>query len=147
MEWAEIDGDWWNLSAARTKAGRPHRVFLGSLAREVLRLQENPSLYVFESGRQEGAAIHPDSLTHAAKRLSDALVADGTISEPFRVHDLRRTAATGMARVGVDRHILSRVLNHAYASVTAMYDLHRYDDQVRAAHETWTRHLASVVSQ
>ena len=45
----------------------------------------------------------------------------------FRGHDLRRTAASGMASAGVPRLVIGKVLNHAERDVTAVYDRHSYD--------------------
>ena len=59
-------------------------------------------------------------------------------------HDLRRTAATGMGKLGVARFILSRVLNHVDGSVDGIYDRHDYMAQKREALELWAAELARI---
>ena len=67
----------------------------------------------------------------------------------FRVHDLRRTCATGMARLGVPRSHISLVLDHV--SVTqgtitgAVYDKYSYDAEKRAALDKWSDHLVALL--
>jgi integrase len=65
--------------------------------------------------------------------------------EPWTIHDLRRTAATGMGRLGVSRFIIGRVLNHADSSVTGIYDRHEYLNEKRQALEAWGIHLENLV--
>ena len=50
-----------------------------------------------------------------------------------------------MARLGVDRLVISKVLNHAEGGVTKRYDHHRYDAEKRAALDRWALHLQAVV--
>src|SRR5260370_30196306 len=60
-------------------------------------------------------------------------------------HDLRRTAATQMARVGVSRFIIGQVLNHSEKGVTSVSDRHSYDAEKRAALEKWDRELRRIL--
>jgi integrase len=53
--------------------------------------------------------------------------------DDFKLHDLRRTAASLMASLGVTRFVLGRVLNHVDSSITAVYDRHTYDAEKRQA--------------
>ena len=66
--------------------------------------------------------VHPISGFSKAKTRLDAMgTSDGTnalVVAPWTIHDLRRTAATEMGRLGVSRFIIGKVLNHAYRSVT-----------------------------
>ena len=64
----------------------------------------------------------------------------------FTVHDLRRTAATGMASMGIDRVTVSRILNHKEGGITALYDRHSYDQQKRNALDSWAGRLLEIVS-
>jgi integrase len=65
--------------------------------------------------------------------------------EEWRLHDLRRTAATHMAKLGVDRLVISKILNHAEGGVTKTYDRHRYEAEKRAALDRWALRLQAVV--
>jgi len=60
-------------------------------------------------------------------------------------HDLRRTAGTGMARLGIAVSTISRVLNHKEGGVTQIYNRYSYLDEKRRALETWARHVESLV--
>jgi integrase len=65
----------------------------------------------------------------------------------WRIHDLRRTFASGMARIGVAPHVVEKVLNHAngqISGVAAIYNRHGYTDEKRGALEAWTRNLDTI---
>jgi integrase len=66
----------------------------------------------------------------------------------FRGHDLRRTAATGMAEAGIAREHIARVLNHVEggARATKIYDRYSYDAEKRVALETWERRLRAILN-
>ena len=66
----------------------------------------------------------------------------------WTLHDLRRTVATGMARLGIHPHIADALLNHkdgTIRGVAAVYNRHAYLKERRAALELWERHVAEVV--
>jgi integrase len=56
-------------------------------------------------------------------------------------HDLRRTAASNMAALGINRLVISKILNHVETNVTAIYDRHGYNAEKRHALEAWAAHL------
>jgi integrase len=64
----------------------------------------------------------------------------------FTPHDLRRTAASHMASLGISRFTISRVLNHVEKSVTATYDRHSYDAEKRAALDAWAARLEEIIA-
>jgi integrase len=76
------------------------------------------------------------------KRRFDAL--SGV--EKWRLHDLRRTAGTNMAKLGIPVFVISRVLNHAEGGVTSIYARASYLKEKRHALETWATKLESLVS-
>ena len=92
--------------------------------------------YVIESPKK-GQPVNTTSLAHALNRC---FVGNGII-ENFRPHDLRRTAATGLARLGYSNEVIGRVLNHTLNGVTAIYNRYQYDDQIQEALEKWTELL------
>jgi integrase len=68
--------------------------------------------------------------------------------ENWRVHDLRRTAASGMARLGHPPHVVAAVLNHSPGStlgITAVYLRHRYTGEKRAALGAWAREVERII--
>jgi integrase len=72
----------------------------------------------------------------------------GKIEEPFVIHDIRRTVATGMADLGVQPHIIEAVLNHRSGhkrGVAGVYNRSSYDREVRAALALWADHVRALV--
>ena len=69
----------------------------------------------------------------------------GTPIPPWRLHDLRRTAGTGMASVGVPVSTISRVLNHAEGGVTKIYNRFGYAEEKRLALEAWADRIGAIV--
>jgi integrase len=64
----------------------------------------------------------------------------------FRLHDLRRSAATNMARLGADRVTIAKVLNHSESGeLTATYDRFGRDAEKRRALELWAQRLQTIV--
>jgi integrase len=64
----------------------------------------------------------------------------------WRIHDLRRTVSTGLARLGVDPFVRRRVLNHALQGVDAIYDQFDYLEPKRAALDLWATELDRIVN-
>lgn len=153
MRWDEIDmaERVWAIPSTRTKSGRPHMVPLSPLAMELLaeakRIFGNASEFVFTtrgktaiSGYSKAKAALDAAVSAARKKakLKDI--------QPWTTHDLRRTAATEMARLGVSRFMIARVLNHADREVTGIYDRHSYLPETRHALETWARFLGDLIN-
>ena len=65
---------------------------------------------------------------------------------PWTVHDLRRTVATGLARLGCPRVVQDRILNHVDNSVAAIYDRHSYDTEKRNALERWGEKIGQIIN-
>jgi integrase len=65
--------------------------------------------------------------------------------EEFTPHDLRRTAATQMSSFGVERFIISRILNHTERNVTTIYDRYSFDKEKRRALIMWVPRLLQEI--
>ena len=79
--------------------------------------------------------------------MRQAADAEGAALQPWRLHDLRRTAATGMAGIGVAPHVVEAALNHvsgAKAGVAGTTTW-RLAEERRQALERWGRHVAQAV--
>lgn len=139
----DLDGTWWTLPAGMTKSRRTHRVPLSALARrvvtEALSASRATPVYVFPSPRGEGPVRW---LSHASARIR------GRIPDVphWTPRDLRRTAATHMARLGVSRFIIGRILNHSDPSVTAVYERHDYDAEKVEALDAWGRRVEEILT-
>lgn len=82
--------------------------------------------------------VGPDTLNLALKRLTGLGIGH------FTVHDMRRTARTNLARLGVDRFVAERALNHKLKNVEGVYDRHDYFDQRKDALSVWAATLAAL---
>jgi integrase len=133
MRWSEIAPDGWHLPNERAKRGKGHLVPLSSLAREVLADVPQLGDLVFR-GRQDKPL---DAYGHAKTRINVNI-------PPWRLHDLRRTFATHMRSLGVDRLVVSKLLNHSEAGVTHIYDRYSADPEKAAAMERWANRLREI---
>ncbi len=157
--WSEIDykTKTWTLPQERTKASRSHEVPMSDLASQIL--DSCPRLdrcdYVFTTGRTGTKVkdeIRPISgWTKAKTRLDElmaaALKAEGLPASEWHLHDLRRTAATNMSKLGADRIVIARVLNHTDREVTGVYDRHRYEPEKRRVLDEWAIRLRSITTE
>ena len=98
----------WKIPGARTKNGEAHRVPLSDLALRLIaeaRALARDDVWLFPNPSNDGP-LHPHAATRALERARPKIGLDD-----FRVHDLRRTAATKMEELGVPPHVISHVLN------------------------------------
>ena len=68
---------------------------------------------------------------------------------PWRLHDLRRTVASGLQRLGIALPVTEKVLNHvsgSFGGVVGVYQRHEYAEEKRAALEAWANLLGQIVS-
>lgn len=144
----ELDGDEpvWTLPASRTKNREGHRVPLSALAVDLIKQAADlasDSEFLFPSPKDD-QPIGSMAATRAMVRARPILGLDD-----FRIHDLRRTAATGMAQLGVSPHTISLVLNHVSARkgtiTSAVYVKYSYDAEKRVALDAWGTRLTELV--
>ncbi|WP_275531647.1 tyrosine-type recombinase/integrase [Magnetofaba australis] len=91
MRWEEIHGDWWVIPGDKTKNGRPHRVYLNSVARDILATLPRSLGWVIPSARKSVGPMHQNALSHALRN-------NAWFDLPrFSPHDLRRTGATQLS--------------------------------------------------
>jgi integrase len=122
------------LPPERCKNKKQHVVPLSDLAMEILSTIPRINGYVFAAGHSPGGIFR-------GKARADALCG----VNGWRIHDLRRTVATGLIELGTPLSVVSAVLGHAERGVTSVhYVSYSYDRERRAALETWGRRLASI---
>jgi integrase len=91
---------------------------------------------------------HINGFAKAKSRLDTYIAAAGGEVKPWTLHDLRRSAATHMVRLGVSEEVVGRVLNHAPKGVTAkVYALHTYAPEKRSALDRWAAELMRAVDE
>jgi integrase len=138
MEWSEIDleSNIWTIPGDKTKNGLAHRVPLSgpavALLKELAELYKK-SRWVFPSSRGTGTYI--GSVQKLIERIRNH--DDENKRVDFTAHDIRRTAASHMAGIGIPRLVISKILNHVETGITRVYDRHGYDNEKREAMDAW----------
>ena len=133
----------WTIPAELSKSGRTHTIPLAPAAVALLRgmKKHKHGPYVFSTR----AGKVPVSGFSKAKARLDRLCG----VEDWRIHDLRRTCATNLARLGTPPQVVAAILNHSAAStmgVTAVYNRHDYAPEMREALEAWADWIAQHVA-
>jgi integrase len=151
--WSEFDfnSQTWTLPSERTKNGRTHIVHLSGLAIEIL--EKLPHLaskkgWIFTTGL--GGADTPVSGFGRGRERIAATMAEmsGEVVAHFTLHDLRRSAATGMAALGVAPHVVDKILNHSsgkIGGVAKIYNRFEYIPERKAALDAWAQHVESLI--
>ena len=143
IRWSEVDLDKavWTIPSERTKNGKAHIVHLSPLAVVTLKsLTRANSEYIFTTTLKA-----PISGYGRAKKRLDGL----TEIKDWVVHDIRRTAASGMAKLGFQPHIIERVLNHvsgAQGGLVAVYQRYEYLEERRRAIEAWGTYVDGLIA-
>jgi integrase len=122
------------------KGNRPHKIPLEEMAEDILGTLPKEGLVFPARGKDT-----PFNGFSTSKSKLDRLCA----IEPWTLHDLRRTLATGMAKSGVPPHVVERLLDHrsgTISGVAAIYNRHAYIDEMRAALATWEKHIDSLTN-
>ena len=147
MRWSEIDfaGKTWTLPKERSKNGQAHQVPLSPQAITILeslpRIAGDRDLVFTTNGKTAVSGF-----SKAKARLGLAL----PDAPHWTFHDLRRTAATGMARLAVSIPVIEKVLNHvsgSFAGIVGVYQRHGFGDEKREALDLWGRHLEAIASE
>lgn len=151
---SEISGGMWHLPAERTKNGKAHGVPISSEVRDVLasiaRIPSAPG-YLFTTTGASPVSGYTKGHTRLIERMAE--IATEEAGEPVEIprwtfHDLRRTAATGMARLGVPVRTTEAVLNHSSGTgggIVGIYQRHDYAAEKRQALEVWSRFVTDLV--
>lgn len=148
MQWDHLDVDdaVWSIPAALTKNSQPHTVPLSPPALEIL--QSIPRLHEQFVFPAKGRTNTSFSGFGKCKQRLDLLIAAANQEPlaPWKLHDLRRTADTGMAALGTQPHVIERVLNHisgTFAGVAGTYNRYDYLDEMRDALKQWADHVTA----
>lgn len=144
-KWSEIDIDsgWWTIPSENSKNRLSHRVPLSSMALDILgelKAISGQSEWVFPSQTGKGH-LTERSVNRALDRNAEIIGVDD-----FHPHDLRRSMASHLTGMGIQRLTVSKLLNHMETGITAVYDRHGYDDEKRMALDAWGRKLEAIIS-
>jgi integrase len=166
--WSEIDlaAKTWTIAKERSKNGVAHEIPLSDAAVAIIK-----TLPKVEPKRDENGKRYPDFIftttgktsvsgfSKAKDEIDAAILAALTteageganVEAPARwtFHDLRRTAASGMAGLGIPPHVVEAALNHKSGmikGVAAVYNRYSYAAEKRAALDAWARRLDAIVN-
>jgi integrase len=159
MTWGEISEDMaiWTLPGERTKNGAAHTVPLSASARELLKALLSDDANERRGLVLPGALGTPFAGWSKAKRALDNATKDARAKTaagaclsppPWSLHDLRRTVATGLQRLGVRLEVTEAILNHISGSrggIAGVYQRHDWAAEKRAALDAWAAHVVSIV--
>jgi integrase len=166
LEWREVDlnAEALRIDGARTKNGEPHDIPLSPAAVDIVKAlpriadaDGNQVPHVFTttgdapvSGWSRAKlALDGKDLTLQRKAAEEA-GDDPDAVEPladWRLHDLRRTAATGLQRLGMRLEVIEAVLGHvsgSRAGIVGVYQRHSFADEKRAALIAWAEHITKI---
>ena len=150
----------WRLPAARSKNHREHDVHLTETALAILaavpRIKSEAGYIFTTTGKTP-----PSGFSNFKERV-DRLMLQYAREEakargddpakveiaPWVLHDLRRTMASGMARLGIQLPVIERCLNHvsgSFGGIVGIYQRHTFADEKKAAFEAWSLHVESLV--
>jgi integrase len=144
MEWRELDlpAKLWKLPRGRVKNDNGHEVPLS--AQSLAIIAGIPRI----AGRTLVFTTRADKPVSGFWGVKEALDEKSGV-EGWTFHDLRRTMASGMARLGVQLPVIEKILNHTsgtFRGVVGIYQRHSYADEKRAALDLWGAHVARLVA-
>jgi integrase len=152
MDWLELSQTdrLWTLPGSRTKNARPQLVPLSSAAIEIL------DGLAGDEGWPKGGLVFSTTgrtpvsgFTKPKRRIDDFVANAVPESPPWRVHDIRRTVATGLQRLGVRFEVTEAVLNHvsgARGGIAGVYQRYDWAEEKRAALDAWSNHVLRAAS-
>jgi integrase len=154
LRWSELDLDArvWRLPGERSKNRRANEIPLSDTVLEIIKSQprvERVDLVFSTNGKTPISGFSPMKV-----RLDKAIreMAGSRLAAPVAdwcLHDLRRSAASGMAELGIAPHVVEAVLNHksgVIRGIAAVYNKYSYGPEKRAALDAWARRLETIVS-
>src|ERR1700730_6941620 len=143
LSWEELDLEQrvWTIPKSRTKNAKAHVVHLSEQSIDVLKRAHRRGPLVFSP-----LGTKPFQEFSRAKSVLDQL--SGVSG--WRLHDLRRTCVSGMARLGVAPHVADKVLNHqsgTISGVAAVYQRHEFLAERQAALDLWGAHIGQLLGE
>jgi len=145
MRWQEIDEDrqLWALPAERTKNAREHAIPLSLQAWALIEACPRfaDCSFVFSADGKRPVNNWDKAKTRISTRA-------GIPADAWRLHDLRRTCASGMQKLGVSVPVIEKALNHisgTFRGIVGTYQQHDYADEIRIALQKWADRVEEIV--
>lgn len=151
MRWSDYDRKRkiWVLPREHTKSDRAHEVPLCDKAIEIIESAPKMGDYIFSS-----TGDRPFENFSRLKKVLDTKIKsqrskNGEVNIlSWTLHDLRRTCASGMARLGVAPHVIEKALNHSSGKirgVAAIYNRYEYAPEMRSAFDVWAEYVDKIM--
>ncbi|BCO08592.1 integrase [Desulfolithobacter dissulfuricans] len=145
-EWTEIQiqNALWTIPSDKTKNNLTHVVPLNEMAIEIIKqmkLKSDGSRYVFPGKSKQ----KPLTNTSPIHRMQKIILKLGW-TEKATPHDLRRTVRTNLAKLGINKIVAERLLNHKEQGISATYDRHDYLQEKTAALSKWNNRLKQLLT-
>lgn len=153
MEWDQYNDKThlWTIPRENTKSDRQHEVPLSALAVSTLEACRPLGIFIFTSMGEKPFENVSRGKAELDRLIKKARKERGELNiGAWRLHDLRRTAASGIARLGVAPHVIEKVLNHTsgiISGVAAVYNRHQYTKEVGEALELWESHINEILEK
>lgn len=159
--WSEIEleAKTWTIAKERSKNGVAHEIPLSDAAIRIIkglpRIGGKGDGFVFTTTTRAPVSGWSRAKAHVDKSIPAILQAGADLADlpvapaHWTFHDLRRTAASGMAGMGIAPYVVEAVLNHKSGTikgVAAVYNRYSYATEKRAALDAWARRLEAIVS-
>jgi integrase len=154
MTWGEVAADLstWTLAGVRAKNGATHLVPLSAPVVDLLktRVRGRAEDFVFpgRTGAFNGWSKSKERLDTTILKTRQKTDPEAQSMPEWRLHDLRRTLATGLQRLGVRLEVTESVLNHVSGSgggIVGVYQRHDWATEKRAALDAWGEHVKALV--
>ena len=150
LRWSEIEADTIKLSGTRTKNGEPHDIPLSKPALAII--QGLPRVHHTCDGASRDADLVFTTngkvpFSNWSKDI-EKIRAGAELDQPWTLHDLRRTVATGLQRLGISLQVIEAVLGHvsgSRAGVVGTYQRHSFAKEKAAALEAWGAHVEAII--
>ncbi len=147
LSWSEIDGDVIRLPAERSKANEGRTIPLSPQALDLLdslpRFEDGDVVFSFTGEKRF------DNVGRAKPRLDKVIAfAHGEPVPAWRLHDIRRTVATGLQRLGVRLEVIETVLGHvsgSRAGIVGNYQRYRFEAEAKVALVAWGEHVMTAI--
>jgi integrase len=159
MKWREISGDLWTIPRERVKTNKAHEVPLSPAS--VALLERLPRVggegYIFTttgtkpvSGFSKAKDMLDEKMLAVLRKQAEEAGHDPKEIElaPWRLHDIRRTVASGMARLGISLAVIEKILNHtsgSFGGIVGVYQRHEFSEEKRRALDAWASFVARIV--
>jgi integrase len=145
--WSEFDLDkgLWTISQARFKSDMPHVVPLTAdvlgLLGKLPRFQSSDHVFSTTFGKKP-TTVSNKVKAELDRRMSSIL---GKESQPWVIHDLRRTMRSHLSALRISDHVAEMVIGHGRKGLQRVYDQHRYEVEMSEALTLWAARLRSIV--